>query len=144
MSYKLFLDDIRNPIDCIGYMHQRIGPRNPIYLEQDWVVVRNYDDFVKVIKERGLPQFVSFDHDLGEDLAGYYVDHGLFSKRAARRMKRNIKSGYDCAKWLVEECMKELKLPEYAVHSMNPAGTENILSLLRSAEKGITFFKDGT
>lgn len=49
---KVYLDDIRNP------------------KEDDWIVVRNYDDFKKVILELpSLPDVISFDHDL--DLAHY-------------------------------------------------------------------------
>jgi hypothetical protein len=41
------------------------------------------------------------------------------------------KTGYDCAKWLVNFCMdNNLKLPEYYVHSMNPVGRRNILGYL--------------
>ncbi len=48
-SYKLYLDDERNP--------KTSGP---------WVVVRNYDDFVSTIEKLGLPSYISFDNDLGE------------------------------------------------------------------------------
>ena len=37
---KVFLDDVRNPKDCVTYMHQRIGDKNPIYLEE-WVIAKN-------------------------------------------------------------------------------------------------------
>ena len=42
---KLFLDDVREPKDCFGYMFARIGRLQEIYLEE-WVVVRNYEKFV--------------------------------------------------------------------------------------------------
>ena len=54
MSYKLFLDDVRNPRD-VKWAEMPLGP---------WVIVRNYDDFVKYITSNGLPEFVAFDHDL--------------------------------------------------------------------------------
>ena len=41
------------------------------------------------------------------------------------------KTGYDCAKWLVEYCLdNDLSLPKYQVHSMNPVGKKNILDYL--------------
>jgi hypothetical protein len=41
------------------------------------------------------------------------------------------KTGMDCAKWLVDYCMDNKKeLPDFVVHSMNPAGAENIKQLL--------------
>lgn len=60
MSYNLFLDDVRIPKEAFGYMHL------PIYISVDWIVVRNYNDFVKQIKENGIPHTISFDHDLAE------------------------------------------------------------------------------
>lgn len=67
MSYKLFLDDIRNPTECSLYMYKRIGKENLSYLDEDWVVVRNYSEFIGAIFDRGLPNLVSFDHDLAHE-----------------------------------------------------------------------------
>ena len=42
----------------------------------------------------------------------------------------------DCAKWLVNYCLdRNLDLPEYYIHTMNPIGAENIKSLFESYEK---------
>lgn len=91
---KLYLDDIRPiPFGFVG--------------------VRSYSEFVTFIEQNGLPDFISFDHDLGEE-----------------------KSGYDCAKMLVEYCMNtEQPLPDFAVHSQNPVGKQNIESLLGNFRK---------
>jgi len=61
---KIFLDDIRQPKECLSYMYHRIGPLNPIYNE-DWFVVKNYDQFLNVICHNAdVITHVSFDHDL--------------------------------------------------------------------------------
>ena len=135
MSYKLFLDDVRNPVHCVAYMHLKIGRLNPIYLENDWVICRNYTSFVNTIESMGLPDFVSFDHDLAEEhyKAGIASpeDWDWYHMKNDREM-----TGYDCAKWLVQYCMNNnLELPKYIVHSMNPVGTENIEKYLKQAEK---------
>jgi len=91
---KLFLDDIRLPPD------------------DTWDVVRSYDEFVAYIEANGMPDVISFDHDLGFT----FWDEVCFEK-----------SGYDCAKWLVK---KGLRLRQWFVHSMNPVGRENIHALL--------------
>lgn len=118
MKYKLFLDDIRMPGNCLSYMHLRIGAKNPIYLE-DWEIVRNYDEFVDCIEKKGLPTHVSFDHDLAE----VHYDHETWIEG----FKYTEETGNDCAKWLVEYVRKNnLELPICFVHSMNPVGTENI------------------
>ena len=53
--YHLFLDDIRTP-DMIYEPKQA----------QEFIVVRSYTAFVAYIQENGLPQYISFDNDLGQ------------------------------------------------------------------------------
>lgn len=127
MSYKLFLDDIRDPTNCVGYMHTRIGKMNPIYLEE-WVVVRDYDSFIKMIKEKGIPRYVSFDHDLAPD--HYRIPFDAWDLDPSLE-ELPEKTGNDCAKWLVEHC-KELNhaLPTCFIHSMNPVGSVRIYETL--------------
>lgn len=131
MGYKLFLDDKRNPVHCVSYMQHRIGRKNPIYLENGWVICRNYKSFVSTIEEMGLPDFVSFDHDLADEHYRNYLSSGEVDYSDYVE-----KTGYEAAKWLVNYCLDhKLELPEYAVHSDNPVGAGNILSHLKQAEK---------
>lgn len=130
---RLFLDDIRVPIDCASYMHRR-GVDCRIYHEE-WIIVRSCDEFIKHITENGLPDFISFDHDLAD---AHYVNSDLEIESWLMPEDQRIyeKTGMDCAKWLVEYCLNNNKeLPEFAVHSANPAGTENINGLLKSFNK---------
>ena len=117
MMYKLFLDDERLPKN-VTWIEMPLGP---------WIISRNHDDFVKYIMKNGLPSFVSFDHDLGRE---HYV------VGAPKYNEYKEKTGYDCAKWLVEYCMNNnLEFPEYQVHSMNPIGSTNIRSYIESYKK---------
>lgn len=129
-QYFLFLDDFRNPEDCVTYMHRKIGAKNTIYL-QDWTIARSYKEFVWMIEEKGLPSFVSFDHDLADDCYGREMSKECmeeFYKEDKREM-----TGYDCAKWLVRYCIaRELNFPAYAIHSMNPVGAENIERVIQN------------
>ena len=102
--YKLFLDDIRN-----------VGMVYPNLSNNDFMIVRNYDDFIYVIKKKGLPDFISFDNDLGEDTDGNL-----------------LKEGYDCAKWLVYESGLDLINLKFKVHSANPIAKIQIESLLNN------------
>jgi hypothetical protein len=46
------------------------------------------------------------------------------------------KTGYDCAKWLVDYCIdNQANLPDYLVHSANPIGKKNIESYLENFKK---------
>lgn len=118
---KLFLDDVRNPSDCVGYMHTRIGKLNPIYLEGDWYIVKNYTQFVQaILKYAPDISHVSFDHDLADE---HYSQESQFYIE---------KTGYDCAKWMKEHYNnKGWSYPIMFVHSMNPVGTENIIKLFK-------------
>jgi hypothetical protein len=99
------------------------------------VWLKSYDDFTKWIKYNGLPDKICFDHDLGEDVAMELVSKGI-NKSKAREVKRLAKSGFDCAKWLVDYCLdNNLQIPDWEIQSANPVGKENINSLLNNARK---------
>ena len=127
--YNLFLDDIRVPEDVFNYTG------NPIFLKEDWLIVRNYDEFVKTVKELGIPNIVTFDHDLADihyDVQDH-VDEDYYDLCAAQ----NEKTGFHCAKWLIYHCLDNgLKLPpKVLIHSMNGVGAKNINSLFTTYEK---------
>ena len=118
--YNLFLDDIRHPSQVANYILP-IEAREQ-YLKEDWVIVRNYEEFVKVIDERGLPNKVSFDHDL----ADIHYDPKTWTEGFVYQEK----TGLDCAKYLIEkiqECVEVTIIID--VHSQNPIGAENIRQL---------------
>jgi hypothetical protein len=126
---KLFLDDIRIPKDCAnGLVPSQL---NKFYWEDNWIIVRSYNEFVKWILDNDLPEFISFDHDLAD--IHYTMD---FSKDSNQQMTE--KTGYDCAKWLANYCMEKNKLiPQYVVHSQNPIGKVNIQSYLENFKRFI-------
>ena len=84
---------------------------------KDTLWLKDYDSFKCALYEFGLPRMICFDHDLG---CG--------------------KTGYDCAKLLVEYCMEHnCDLPKYYCHSSNPSGRANIISYLDSYAKSRKF-----
>jgi hypothetical protein len=99
---KLFLDDLRT-VDMV-YDKSEVDLFD---------VVRNYDDFVSYIKVNGLPNFISFDNDLGLDAN-----------------EEVAPDGYACAKWLVYESGLDLKNLQFKVHSANLVAAEQIRGLL--------------
>ena len=78
-------------------------------------VVRSYKKFVEYIKQNGLPDFISFDNDLGLD-----------------NNDNVAPDGYAAAKWLVYESGLDLKNLQFAVHSANPVAAEQIRGLLHN------------
>ena len=98
----------------------------PMYRKENWQIVRSYDEFVDWILKNGLPDVVSFDHDLADE---HYTFVGDYSKL-------KVKTGYHAAKWMVDFCLHEgYELPEWYVHSMNPVGADNIKQYLAGFEK---------
>jgi hypothetical protein len=127
---KLFLDDIRNPKDGIGLVPSNL---NQFYWANDWSVVRTYDEFVSYITQNGLPNFISFDHDLADE---HYVAYMELQKGKIEESVPTEKTGYQAAKWLVDYCVdNSLSIPEYIVHSQNEVGKKNIQSYLENAKK---------
>jgi hypothetical protein len=122
MSYNPFLDDYRMPKDAFKYMHL------PIYMDEKWHIVRNYFAFINIIQSKGLPNIISFDHDLAD--IHYKKQNFDYNDETYE------KTGYHCAKWLIDYCMdNKLDVPtNIMVHSMNPYGTMNIMSLFKTYE----------
>lgn len=100
MTYKMFLDDLRDP----GFVWSG-------HNSADWVVCRSYDQAVAVFQAQGWPSMVSFDHDLGPDtptgmdFARFLVDQDMNNNE--------MPNGW-----------------RFHVHSANPVGSSNIVGLL--------------
>ena len=109
---KLWLDDTRPTPD-----------------DEEWDRVRNYEEFTHYIETYGVPELISFDHDLGGQ---HYRD--LFGDKKKTLLEEGFteKNGYDCAKWMVKN---NHMIKDYGVHSMNPIGKLNIETLLFNWKK---------
>lgn len=93
--WKMFIDDERFPVD------------------ESFFIVRTVEQAIDIMAKKGAPNFISFDHDLGD----------------------NIPTGADLAKWLVDKDLDSnyTFLPKdfsFYVHSANPVGKKNIEGLL--------------
>ena len=60
----LFLDDIRNPSDVGNYIRASLAE---LFSKENWIIVRNYKEFCNYIEKKGVPNVVSFDHDLADE-----------------------------------------------------------------------------
>jgi len=123
INYNLFLDDFRYPEDAFNYTG------NTLYLKEKWTIVRDYKQFVKFIERYGLPNMVSFDHDLAD--IHYNQQSADDTNYEAEDQEM---TGYHCAKWMIEYCMdNNEELPQtILVHSMNVIGKENIEQLIKN------------
>ena len=96
----MFLDDERHP------------PRS--WHDGSFIIMRSTELAKVFCTVMYVPDFISFDHDLGE----------------------NKLTGYDFAHWLVEQDISKAGfLPDifsFTIHSMNPVGAQNITILLNN------------
>lgn len=98
-----------------------------------WVL--NFDQFTEWITSNNLPSVISFDHDLAEEhyTPAYFWDNYKGSKKFQDWKSKTYKekTGRDCAKWLVDYCIKTgRKMPRIYVHSANPVGADNIRAVI--------------
>ncbi len=95
-AYRLFLDDLRFPAS--------VGTT---------ILARSSSEAIDVVRRRGMPSHVDFDHDLGGDDTAMLFVH-----------------------WLVDHVLDgnadpgDVARMTYAVHSSNPVGRGNIEGLM--------------
>ena len=112
---KVYLDDVRTPVD------------------KDWVVVRSYDEFVDKVNEIGLDNIdvISLDHDLG-DTAMAEWHRSVYQNYTLDYNNIKEKTGYDCAKWLVDQWMEGKSVVDVYTHSANAIGSANIMGYINN------------
>jgi hypothetical protein len=102
-KYQIFLDDLRIPTD--------IYPKGN---NEDWLIIRNLTDFKNIIETNGVPDYISFDNDLGD----------------------TMEEGKDAAKWMVYDKELDISKMDFMVHSANNSGVrEYVRDLLNNWKK---------
>lgn len=134
MSYNLFLDDIFTPFEVSNRQHILVEDRAK-YRKLDWIIVKSYEDFITYIVTNGIPDIVSFDHDLSEEHYGFiYNDENFLKKDDDITIDYSIfkeKTGFQAAEFLKEFCeLRKKPLPLCLVHSANNVGRRYIKNLL--------------
>lgn len=128
---KIYLDDVRTPTD------------------PQWIVVRSYLEFVNKVKELGLEtiEIISLDHDLGDTAMREYFNN-VAPNYSLDYSNISEKTGYDCAKWLVDlfydtnekwsqksrdvKRASTMEFPLVYTHSANPIGSANIMGYINN------------
>ena len=121
--------------------------RTPV--DKNWVVVRDYSEFVSKVSEVGLENIdiISLDHDLGDTAMGEYF-RNVAKNYVLDYSNIEEKTGYDCCKWLVnyfydknpkrldmnriDKKSYPIKFPEVVVHSANPIGSGNMMGYINN------------
>ena len=110
---KLIIDDIRSCEMCFN------TSKNEMFLNSDWVIVKNYQDFISLIDKVGINKIsiISFDHDLSdfEVIDDIKVEF----------------TGKTACEYIIEKCLDSgTKFPDWYVHTDNTCGRENIVGLI--------------
>lgn len=115
---SIYLDDVRVPLD------------------NNLIIVKDYESFVNTVLHYGIENIetIYLDHDLSDEhyTPSYLWDDYDKSKRWQESQDYKDKTGYDCAKWLVELFNSEISLPQIYTHSFNPVGADNIIKLVNN------------
>lgn len=129
--HRIYLDDVRTPYD------------------DEWIVVRSYQEFTETVLKLGLPNIheISLDHDLGREAMSEYFNNVSPNYTLDYNNIVNEKTGYDCAKWLVDHyydtyydediLTKDKRIngiifPKVYTHSANPIGSANIMGYINN------------
>lgn len=119
MKKRIYLDDVRTPVDT------------------EWIVVRNYGQFVAAIQLNGLEniEVISLDHDLGDTAMEEYYSN-VRPNFTLDYTHIQEKTGLDCCKFLIAESLAtEKPLPVVYVHSANPIGSANMMGYINNYYK---------
>lgn len=127
----LYLDDVRTPTTPMpGY--------------ESWYVVRSYNEFTAWITENGVPDMISFDHDLADEhVKDYYQQVAHQGYQSPSYDLFTEMTGLNCVDWLISYCQdNKVELKKCCVHSHNPVGATNIQSLLNGFKKHMGWEQD--
>ncbi len=131
MKHRIYLDDVRIPND------------------KEWILVTNFDEFVNKVEELGLEniEVISLDHDLGDTAMKEYFNN-VSPNYTLDYSNIQEKTGYDCAKWLVNHFYEKdeswimlnrsdkkrhkMPFPVVYTHSANPIGSANIMGYINN------------
>lgn len=103
MTWKLWIDD------------QIEDPNTPArHIPDGFIGAASSYDAMILVKVKGLPAYIDFDHDLGgEDTSMKFLNK-------------------------LVEMYPNGPVPEFQVHSQNPIGTRNIISFMNSWKKSLS------
>ena len=116
---SIYLDDQRTPLESTS-------------ANTEWVVVKNFEEFVDLVEKTGLDniEIISLDHDLDFSATRHYVEE-VRETYVIDYSKIKEKTGLDAAKWLIEHSKSTGQpLPQCYTHSANPIGSGHIMGYI--------------
>ena len=112
---SIYLDDFRIPLE---------HPEG-----KEWIIVRDYREFVDKVLEIGLDNIdiFSLDHDLDPSATNHYFDY-VKKNYSIDYSQITEHTGMDVVKWLISHSRETgFNIPKCYIHSHNPIGSGNML-----------------
>lgn len=138
LEYALYLDDCRLPTATVKV--PKFEDDGVDALELPWVIARTHEEFVAILNERGIPRYVTLDHDLYEEHMKMYFHMKEEGIEEIDYTQFQYKTGVEACKLLVEVYKMGIVMPYINLHTHNRYGREVMLDVLRSA--GLTVHTD--
>jgi len=123
-KHRIYLDDMRTPEPSgTGWFSST----------PEWIVVRNYEEFVSKITEIGLEniELISLDHDLGDSAMKEWHTN-VYHNYTLNYDNITEKTGMDCAKWLIEQWLDGAPVCKVMIHSANAVGSANMMGYINN------------
>ncbi len=116
MKYNLFLDDIRKPTDVTIFSDKKLK----------WKIVKNHKEFIKYVTKHGIPDLVSFDHDLAPEHYAKYNEN----------LKFETETGFETLVWFCDYIkINNLEIPEVNIHTSNFVAYKNMTEYFNEFNK---------
>jgi len=107
-NYNLFLDDYRHPKD-VKWLELPLV---------EWTIVRTHHEFVATIKEKGVPNLVTYDCDLTPEHYDCFREHP--EEYLTRYSDFSEPCGIRSVEYLLTVCsILRRKHPEFYLHTLN-------------------------
>lgn len=126
--YNLFLDDVRNPKEAFLYGESKMLCEYSGIPNDSWKIVRNYDEFVNILKEKGIPRAISFDVDLCRQHTVYYMKETTQTD-IYEWENFDVKCGIHCANYF-KSLLKGGEDVKIYIHTANHVGRKIIKQIL--------------
>lgn len=135
IGYALFLDDVRDPNS--SWMNYCMQCRD--YDLVKWTIARSFDEFKAIIDEKGMPDFISYDHDLHDE---HYDGSMWLGLNEYNEVAKNFKhpTGLECAQYVLEKLGDKVH-PPFFPHTQNPIGYMRIMALIADHNSKVLDFK---
>ena len=135
-KHKIILDDFRDNFDVYWIL------RDPIFFDEDWIIVKNVDELIKVVVEiqnkNEEIEIISFDNDLVDEHYSFLLNESFFNPTTLEVLFEQTKqrTGFEGLIWFVEYYkFNNIELPKILIHTQNFNARKVMKKFLKENER---------